>query len=214
MPSPMGGGPHGGPNVEKSKNFGAAMQRLIKELANFRTLIIFALVLAAASSILSIVSPNQLSALTDAITAGLISGIDMNKINNIALTLVALYLGSALCSYITGYIMTTVANNFAKELRNRISDKINQLPLKYFDQNQAGDVLSRITNDVDTLAQSMNQSLSTIVSATTLFVGTIIMMFVTNWIMAITAVVASLFGFSFMAIILSKSQKYFVMLQV
>lgn len=212
MPRPMGG-PHGGPSAEKSKDFGAAMQRLLRELTSFHTLIIFALVLAAASSVLSIVAPNQLSALTDAITAGLLAGIDMSKVNNIALSLVALYLGSALCSYITGYIMTTVANNFAKELRSRISDKINSLPLRYFDQNQAGDILSRITNDVDTLAQSMNQSLSTIVSATTLFIGTLIMMFVTNWIMAVTAVVASLFGFSFMTIILAKSQKYFVMRQ-
>lgn len=106
--------------------------------------------------------------------------------------------------------MTDVSNNFARKLRGNISSKINKLPLKYFDKHVIGDILSRVTNDVDTIAQSMNQSLSTLVSAITLFVGTIIMMFVTNSVMAITAILASLFGFVFMSLVLSKSQKYFV----
>ena len=106
--------------------------------------------------------------------------------------------------------MTIVANKFAKSLRSRISTKINKLPLKYFDRHQTGDILSRVTNDVDTIAQSMNQSLATLVSSVTLFLGTIIMMFVTNWILAITAIVASLIGFIGMILILKKSQKYFV----
>ena len=106
--------------------------------------------------------------------------------------------------------MTIVANKFAKGLRSRISTKINKLPLKYFDRHQTGDILSRVTNDVDTIAQSMNQSLATLVSSVTLFLGTIIMMFVTNWILAITAIVASLIGFIGMILILKKSQKYFV----
>ena len=106
--------------------------------------------------------------------------------------------------------MTIVANKFAKSLRSRISTKINKLPLKYFDRHQTGDILSRVTNDVDTIAQSMNQSLATLVSSVTLFLGTIIMMFVTNWILAITAIVASLIGFIGMILILKKSQKYFI----
>ena len=106
--------------------------------------------------------------------------------------------------------MTEVANNFARSLRTRISVKINKLPLSYFDRHQSGDTLSRVTNDVDTIAQSMNQSLATLVSSVTLFLGTIIMMFVTNWILAITAIVASLIGFIGMILILKKSQKYFV----
>ena len=106
--------------------------------------------------------------------------------------------------------MTIVANKFAKGLRSRISTKINKLPLKYFDRHQTGDILSRVTNDVDTIAQSMNQSLATLVSSVTLFLGTIIMMFVTNWILAITAIVASLIGFIGMILILKKSQKYFI----
>ena len=139
---------------------------------------------------------------------------NMNKIKSISLFLAIMYLISALFEFIESILMTDVSNNFAKKLRSRISVKINKLPLKYFDKHQTGDILSRVTNDVDTIAQSMNQSLSTLVSAITLFVGTIIMMFYTNWIMALTAIIASLIGFVFMFIILGKSQKYFVQRQV
>lgn len=139
---------------------------------------------------------------------------DMEAIRKIALFLVGLYLCSALFTYIESVAMTSVSNNFARNLRRKISTKINRLPLKYFDNHATGDILSRVTNDVDTIAQSMNQSLSTLVSAITLFVGTIIMMFVTNWVMAITAILSSLFGFVFMFAILGKSQKYFVARQV
>jgi ATP-binding cassette subfamily B protein len=110
--------------------------------------------------------------------------------------------------------MTDVANKFAKKLRSNISKKINKLPLKYFDNNLSGDILSRVTNDVDTIAQSMNQSLATLVSSMTLFLGSIIMMFITNWIMALTAIFSSLFGFFFMTKVLSKSQKYFKARQI
>lgn len=134
---------------------------------------------------------------------------DLDMVKKISIFLGALYLTSALLNFFEGIIMTVVSNNFARKLRNRISVKINKLPLKYFDKNQTGDVLSRVTNDVDTIAQSMNQSLASLVSAITLLVGTVIMMFVTNSLMAITAIVASLIGFVFMFIILSKSQKYF-----
>lgn len=134
---------------------------------------------------------------------------DMIKIKHIALLLVTLYVLSALFTYIESISMTTVSNNFAKKLRTTISEKINKLPLKYFDKHKVGDILSRVTNDVDQIAQSMNQSLATLVSATTLFIGTIIMMFITNWIMALTAILSSLFGFIFMFAVLGKSQKYF-----
>lgn len=134
---------------------------------------------------------------------------DLEKIKNIAIFMACLYIISALLTFFEGIIMTVVSNNFARKLRNRISVKINKLPLKYFDNNQTGDVLSRVTNDVDTIAQSMNQSLASLVSAVTLLIGTVIMMFVTNYLMAITAIVASLIGFMFMFVILSKSQKYF-----
>ena len=135
---------------------------------------------------------------------------NIDKIKNIAILLICIYLISAIFEYFEAILMTDVSNNFARELRGNISSKINKLPLKYFDKHVIGDILSRVTNDVDTIAQSMNQSLSTLVSAITLFVGTIIMMFVTNSVMAITAILASLFGFVFMALVLAKSQKYFV----
>ena len=139
--------------------------------------------------------------------------IDWNTIINIAIFLIALYIISALFNYIESLIMTIVSNRFAKKLRSNISKKINKLPLKYFDNNQVGDILSRVTNDVDTIAMTMNQSLATLVSSITLFLGSLIMMFVTNYIMAITAILSSIIGFTFMSITLSKSQKYFKMRQ-
>lgn len=345
---PMGGGAPG----EKANDFKSAMKRLFSELNRFKVLIVISLVLAALSSILSIVAPNKLSDLTDEISKGLVvnkdnlqlltttikdnmqegmeslkkqqikqmesmgmsseqiqtqlstqnsnsassefdisnmsedmknilfkeieidetkipiedqytflkamnelglgttsenqesseesdnSNIDANKlyskidempesiknviepkmdmeaIQKIALFLVVIYLCSALFNYIESISMTDVANKFAKSLRTRISEKINKLPLKYFDKHQTGDILSRVTNDVDTIAQSMNQSLATLVSSITLFVGTIIMMFYTNWVMALTAIISSSIGFVFMFAVLKRSQKYFIERQV
>lgn len=134
---------------------------------------------------------------------------DMDKIKSIAILLACLYIISAIFSYIEGLSMIKVANGYAKKLRSSISEKINKLPLKFFDHNLSGDILSRVTNDVDTIAQSLNNSLSTLVSSITLFIGSIIMMFATNYIMAITAIVSSLIGFILMFIILNKSQRYF-----
>lgn len=134
---------------------------------------------------------------------------NMNKITKMAIILIIIYIISALFNYLEGLFMVKVANNYARRLRNKISLKINKLPLKFFDHNLSGDILSRVTNDVDTIAQSLNQSLSTLVASITLFIGSIIMMFVTNYILAITAIVASLIGFVLMFMILNKSQKYF-----
>lgn len=139
---------------------------------------------------------------------------NIDKIKNITIILIMIYVCSAIFNFIQSICMTDVANKFAKELRSRISVKINKLPLKYFDKHQAGDTLSRVTNDVDTIAQSMNQSLGSLVSNVALFLGTIIMMFYTNWIMALTAIISSLIGFAGMSVILKKSQKYFVARQV
>ena len=139
---------------------------------------------------------------------------DFTAIKNIALFLAIIYIASAIFSFFGHYIMATVSNNFAKDLRSKIITKINKLPLRYFDRNSTGDILSRITNDVDTVAQTMSQSIGSLVGAITLLIGSVIMMFVTNWIMAICAIVSSLLGFSIMAIILKKSQKYFIQRQV
>ena len=135
---------------------------------------------------------------------------NLSKIKHIALILACMYIASALFNFIQGIIMTIIANKFAQNLRSRISKKINKLPLRYFDLHPIGDILSRVTNDVDTIAQTMNQSLGTFVSSITLFLGSIIMMFYTNWIMALTAIGSSVIGFIFMFLILGRSQKYFV----
>ena len=214
-------GPGMGPRVgEKAKDFKSAVKRLVKELGKFKILIIIALILAIAGAVLSISAPNRLSKLTDEIQAGIIPKMEngqiimpemnMDAIKSIAISLVILYLCSAICTFIQSICMTEVANNFARSLRTRISVKINKLPLSYFDRHQSGDTLSRVTNDVDTIAQTMNQSLGSLVSNITLFLGSIIMMFYTNWIMALTAILSSLLGFMGMFAVLSKSQKYFV----
>ena len=135
--------------------------------------------------------------------------ININKIKIISFIILLLYLTSALLNYIQSIIMTTVSNKFAMKLRSRIEKKINRLPLKYFDNHQNGDIMSRVTNDVDQISQSMNQSLATLVSSITLLVGSLLMMFTTNVTMALTAIFSSLFGFIFMAIVLKKSQIYF-----
>lgn len=214
-------GPGMGPGVgEKAKDFKSAVKRLVKELGKFKILIIIALILAIVGAVLSISAPDRLSKLTDEIQAGIIPKmengqiimpeINMDAIKSIAISLVILYLFSAICTFIQSICMTEVANNFARSLRTRISVKINKLPLSYFDRHQSGDTLSRVTNDVDTIAQTMNQSLGSLVSNITLFLGSIIMMFYTNWIMALTAIGSSLLGFMGMFAVLAKSQKYFV----
>ena len=138
---------------------------------------------------------------------------NFERIKKITIFLAIVYIISALFSYIQSIIMANVSNGFARNLRSNISKKINLLPLSYFDNHETGDILSRVTNDVDTMSQSMNQSLASLVTNLTLFIGSIIMMFYTNWIMALTAIIASIFGFGFMASILSKSQKYFTQKQ-
>ena len=135
--------------------------------------------------------------------------IDMDLVYKYVFFLASLYVISAIFSYIQNFSMTTVSNHFAKKLRSSISTKINKLPLKFFDTHETGDILSRVTNDVDTISQNLNQSLASLVSSITLFIGSVIMMFVTNWIMALTAILSSLIGFSLMFLILGKSQKYF-----
>lgn len=326
--------PRPGPRTnEKSKDFFGSMKRLLKNLNSWKYVVIFALILAMVSAILSLIAPNKLSDFTDIITDGLkpnttkleeittsiMNNFDTDKLQNktfhiladssisqedssnimnllnelktvtsqeeaqklflslpdstlllliddikvdnqviskedelacikVLLTtdtkdtnsmlkkfdelptsvynlvkpkidmdlvykyvyfLASLYVISAIFSYIQNFSMTTVSNHFAKKLRSSISTKINKLPLKFFDTHETGDILSRVTNDVDTISQNLNQSLASLVSSITLFIGSVIMMFVTNWIMAFTAILSSLIGFSLMFLILGKSQKYF-----
>ena len=209
------GGGRGGRDSQKAKHFGTALKRIIHELKAFRILVVISILCAIGGSILSIIAPNQLSKITDLISEGIAPGAAMNfaAINGIALLMVGLYVSSAMLELIEGLVMSQISNRFAKNLRTRISEKINRLPLRYFDRHQTGDILSRVTNDVDTVTQSLDNSLSSAVAALALLFGTIIMMFATNWILAITAMASTLIGFVFMVIILNKSQKYFVQRQ-
>lgn len=156
----------------------------------------------------------KLDKLPSSISSLIKPSINMNAVKKIVIFLLTIYLVSALFNFLEGFIMASVANDFARNLRTKISIKINKLALKYFDSHSNGDILSRVTNDVDTVAQTMSQSLGSFVSAIALFIGCVIMMFKTNWILAITAILSSLIGFIFMSFILGKSQKYFLARQV
>ena len=205
-----------GPNrvAEKPKDLKKALRKMTHYLKKYIPFIVIALVLSALGSVLSIIGPNKLSDLTDEITKGLMTGMNFDAIKSISIFLVCIYGISGIFNCIQGFIMATVANRFAQSLRTQISHKINKLPLRYYDTHSYGDILSRVTNDVDTIATSLNQSLGTLVGAITLFIGSIIMMFYTNWILALTGILSSLIGFVFMFIILGKSQKYFNARQV
>ncbi len=210
--TPNGHGPHA-MVAEKPKNFSESMKKLFTKLKNFKKGIIVALILALLSSILTIIGPNRISDMTDTIALGLRDSIDMNKITSIAIFLGIIFALSAIFNFFQSFIMATISNKFSRNLRKEISTKINRLPLKYFDSHSYGDILSRVTNDVDSIGMTMNQSIATLVSALTLFLGCILMMFITNWVLALTAILSTVFGFIFMSVILSKSQKYFKMQQ-
>ena len=198
---------------DKAKDFKKSIKSLIVYCRPYLVPIVVAIILAIVSSILSIIGPDKLRSITNTITEGILSGIDMDKIKSIALFLIIIYLISAIFGYIEQYIMAVVTNKFSKQLRKEITIKINNLPLKYFDKNSYGDILSRVTNDVDTLSMTLNQSLGNLVSSITLLIGSVIMMIVTNGIMALTAILSSIIGFFFMFQVISKSQKYFSRLQ-
>ncbi|QWT55476.1 ABC transporter ATP-binding protein/permease [Christensenella sp. MSJ-20] len=217
---PMGGGPpHMRGPGEKPKNFKKTMGKLIRHCRKYLPAMLIALVAAAAGTVLQIIGPDWIKSLTNEISKGLpalvngvpvANSIDMTAVANICWTLVFFYAGAMLLNFIQSFIMATVTQKVSRGLRTDISKKINRLPLRYFDQTSYGDVLSRVTNDVDTIGQTMNQSVSTLVTSVTMFFGALFMMFYNSWILALTAVGASLIGFVLMMIIMRRSQKYFV----
>ena len=208
---PVGGPPGRGMNsFEKPENFLKSWKTLILYCKSCIPQIIIAFVFAIVGTIFTIIGPNKLSEITDLITDGLISGIDLDGVQKIAVLLSILYGLSFVFSYIQGFIMATVTQRLSKSLRTDISEKINRLPLKYFDSTSYGDVLSRVTNDVDTIGQTMNQSIGMLVSEITLFLGSLFMMLKTNLVMTFSAIIATIIGFLFMILIISKSQKYFL----
>ena len=200
-------------NNDKVKDFKKSMKSLISYCKPYVIPVLISVVLAMVGSILSIIGPDKLRDITNIITNGILTGIDMSAVWRIAITLIIIYGISAIFGYIEQVIMAIVTNKFSKQLRKEITEKINKMPLKYFDSNSYGDILSRVTNDVDTLSMTLNQSLGNLVSSITLLIGSIFMMIITNGIMAITAMASSVFGFIFMISIISRSQKYFSRLQ-
>ena len=195
--------------AEKSKDFKGTWMKIIRYCKRYLAVIVVALICAVAGTILTILGPDKLSDLTKVITEGIATGIDMERVKSIGLILVAFYMGSAILSFGQQFIMATVTQNVTKQLRSDISGKINRLPMAYYNKTSTGDVLSRVTNDVDMISQSMNQSIGNLVSAVALFFGSLIMMFKTNVIMTLTAVIATMIGFGLMSLITSHSQKYF-----
>ncbi len=214
---PMGRGPIGGA-VEKPKNFNTTMTKLLSYCNKYLPIIMIALIAAAAGTIFQIVGPDKLKDLTNEIMKGLpamidgksvLGSIDMSVVSKIGWSLGILYGASLLLNYIQSLIMATVTQVISKKMRTDISKKVNRLPLKYFDSTSIGDVLSRVTNDVDTIGQTLNQSVGTLITSVTTLVGSLIMMIYNSWILALTAVGACIIGFALMMVIMKVSQKYF-----
>ena len=210
----MGGGMGGGRGMgrgggEKAKDFRKTIGKLIAYMKPYLPAVIIALLLAVTGTVFNIIGPNQLSKITDLITAGMRTGIDLSAVGSIGLLLAVLYALGFLFNYVQGFILATVTQSVSKKMRTDIMQKINRLPLKYFDSTSYGDILSRVTNDVDTIGQTLNQSTGTLVTATTMFLGTLIMMFSLNVILALSALASTMIGFMLMMVMMSKSQKYF-----
>ena len=204
------GGPPGGNPGEKPQNFKKSMISLLSYCKAYMPAIAAAVILAVVGTIFSLIGPNKLQDMTEIITEGLMSEIDLEGIKKIGFLLVVLYILSFVFHYIQGFIMTTITQKVTKRMRSEISRKINKVPLNYYNKTSLGDVLSRVTNDVDMIGQTMNQSIGMLVTAITMFLGSLIMMFITNVLMAVTGILSTIIGFALMMLIMSKSQKHFI----
>ncbi|MDO5143438.1 MAG: ABC transporter ATP-binding protein [bacterium] len=214
-----GGGhrPHGrAAHGDKPRDFKGTWIKLLDTCRPYWPLMVIAIIGSLIGTILNLLGPDRLSQMTDIISKGIMSGmlggsgIELEAVKRIGLTLIAMYAAGTLLSVMQGLLMAQVTQGVSRGLRTRISRKINNLPMAYFSHTTTGDVLSRVTNDVDTISQSLNQSISSLISALTLLVGSLVMMLKTNVIMTLTAVAASLIGFALMGQIMGRSQKYFL----
>ena len=202
--------------VEKPKDFKGTWKKLLKTCRRYWLLMLIAVVGSFVGTILTLIGPDKLSDMTNVISQGMMSGmmggagIDMEQVRTIGMTLVYMYVASAVLTMAQGLIMAQVTQGISRNMRTDISRKINRLPMAYFNRTTTGDVLSRVTNDVDTISQSLNQSIGTLISAVTLLVGSLFMMIKTNVIMTLTAIAASIIGFMLMSVIMGRSQKYFI----
>ena len=199
-------------NSEKREKgtFKKSMGKLLRYCKKYWGWMVVALVLGAVSVVFQIIGPNKISEIANLITTGVATGEDvMAQVTKIAIFLVCIYVASALLEYIQQYITTVVTQKTVKKFRSDISHKINNLPLNYFDTHLHGDILSRVTNDVDTIGQSLNESVGSLVTSVIMLIGVLIMMFVTDWVLAFTVIGATLFGFVLAMIFMASSQKYF-----
>ncbi|MBR1584368.1 MAG: ABC transporter ATP-binding protein [Clostridia bacterium] len=204
-------GPHGpGRVAEKPHNLKKALTDLMRYCRKDMAVIVVALLFAAAGAVLTIIGPKQISKITDLITQGLMTSIDLAAIARVGVLLIAIYGCSAMFTFLQHYLMAGFNQRLSKRMRREIVEKINKLKLSYFNFHEHGDVLSRVTNDVDTIGFSLSNSLATIVSSVAQFVGCLIMMIITNWIMAGTSVLSTILAMMLMLVIIGKSQKYFV----
>ena len=204
---------------QTAKNSKLAIKKLLEYVKGFMPFIIIAIIFSVASTILAVLGPDKLSDLTNIIERGinlaaLSIDIDMDAVTKAAMTLVAMYGSSMILGYLQSFIMGTVSAKIAYKLRKDINLKINKIPLSYFDSHRFGDTLSIVTNDVDMISQSIGNSISSLVSSIVMLLGCLFMMFKTQWIMAFSAIGATLIGFVAMSVIMKHSQKYFIARQI
>ena len=208
--TPPMGGPHARGGFGKPKNFKKAWKNILSYTKPHRTSMIFAIIFAVFVTAITLTGPSLIEEITDFISAGLLGTINLSKITKIGIILACLYFFSLILNYLSGFIMSTVTRLVSKDLRKDISRKINVLPLSYLDKTTHGDMLSRITNDVDTISHSLDHTIITVITNSLLLIGSLTIMFIKNWLLTLCAIVSSLIGFALVSIIVKKSQKHFI----
>lgn len=199
----------------RNGSFLSAMKQLVKYCKRFVPFMIVAIIFAVIGTIFSIAGPSYIEKVTNLISSGIVNRhIDIEEVAKICIILMIFYISSAVLNYVQHLIMAIITNKVSKKLRQDINIKINKVPLKYIDGTSTGDILSRITNDVDMISQALNSSVAPLFSSITLLLGCVIMMFVTNYIMAFTAIISTIIGFALMILIMKNSQKYFLARQI
>lgn len=212
---PMGGGPHGAMPGEKAKDFKGTMKKLMNYMGKYKIAIFFVIIFAIGGTIFNIVGPKILGKATTEIFTGLVgkisggTGINFDKIAKILIGLLCLYVISAIFSFIQGYIMTGISQKMTYRLREEISGKINRMPMNYFDKMTHGEILSRITNDIDTLGQSLNQSATQVITSVTTIIGVLVMMLSISPLMTVIALLILPISMGLISVIVKHSQKYF-----
>ena len=201
MPKPM--------KPEKAKNFKSSSKELLKSLKRYYFLIILSVIFSIGSTAVAIIGPQKVSEITNEISAGISGTINIQNIFDIMVFLIGVCLFSIVCEVISNFLMINVSQNFSKKLRSDIAKKINKIPLKLFDSKPVGDILSIVTNDVDVIFDGLYQGVGNLMYSIAVLIGVLVMMFITNWQMSLTAIGSSLIGFILVGLIMSRAHKYF-----